>query len=110
MSGQTIEQYIEEERLQKMKKKKVAKETDKLCKNAKLIDTLDRDFKILKSYPPMDHPTKMDFWCDKDPRKYDKFRNLMTKYHKSYEVSVSGEHDYYIVIDDHKRHTLLGDD
>ena len=68
--------------------------------NAQLINILDRDYDMLKSYPQTDHETRLEFWSNRDPTLKPDFEVLLHIYRKKCKVTLHGSHDYFIEVDD----------
>lgn len=96
-TGMRIEEYLEAERQRCIKLKHI---DDKEIRNAELIDKLDRDFNIKVAYPRDDHPTAIGFWADNNPKQYNSFTKLMSKYKKTCKVQETEPKNYYVTIDD----------
>lgn len=75
---------------------------DKYEVNAELINQLDRDYRVLKCYPQTEHPTLLEFWSNRDPRRVTGFLVLMHAYRKTCKVTLHGNSDYFIELDDIK--------
>lgn len=101
MVAETIEDYIEAERLRQINLKN---RDDKYERNAELITLLDKKFKMLVAYPLDNDPTSIGFWSDNDPKQYPYFNKIMFRYRKTCRVERTEPKNFYVTIDDIKEH------
>lgn len=63
------------------------------------INKLD-SYGLALAYPLSQDPNVLEFWSDKDPRKFKGFRYLMEDYNKEYTVTHVANKDYFVRIAD----------